>query len=68
MKTIVDAYDIYVPFDLGDDQERLRVAILEAEERARLWVNPCRWTAQDQGNGWIKVRRYRRQSGKRGGA
>lgn len=56
-----DTYMIEVPEDLGDEQERLDQAIIEAYGRARLYVMPAVWTATTTDDpGVVRVVRKRR--------
>ena len=57
--TIYDYYDINVPYDVGQDGTRLEVAIMEAREKARLYVMPCEWTAWIVDDETVQVRRRR---------
>lgn len=41
-----DYYYVTIPDDLGTLQEQGDQAIREAEERSRLYVMPCSWTAE----------------------
>ncbi len=67
---VYDYYDIDVPSDLGDEEERLDCAINEARERTKLYVMPCSWTARlldDSGYDCIyrvTRKRYRKERSK----
>jgi hypothetical protein len=41
-----DKYVVYIPADLGTNEEILECAIREAEERTRIYAMPCLWTAK----------------------
>ena len=63
MKTrryVYDYYKVDVPSDFSEDaDERGQTAIMEAEERARIWVRPCRWDVLEDDGRTVVVRRKR---------
>lgn len=59
-----DYYQVDIPEDVGDKEQRLDLAMDEAKERANLWVVPCEWTAWIINSQYVRVRRMRRDSKK----
>ncbi len=63
-RVVHDYYRIDIPSDIDDPQERGRLAILEAEERARVWARPCQWEVIADNGAIVTVRRTRYAGGK----
>lgn len=55
-----DYYNVEIPSDCTEDEEeRFDLAIMEAKERARLWVMPCNWRLVSDNGEVVRVVRER---------
>jgi hypothetical protein len=54
-----DYYKVDIPDDITDPRERARLAMMDARQRARLWVIPAIWTVIKDDGAEIIVRRTR---------
>lgn len=56
-----DYYEIDIPADFTDPQERFDLAVSEARERTRIYAMPCNWVLLSDDGHTVKVRRDRRR-------
>jgi hypothetical protein len=42
-KYVYDYYQVNVPKDLGDRQQRIQAAFMEAENKSKIWAMPSEW-------------------------
>lgn len=61
-RTVYDYYAVDLGGLIADEEDRANIAMMEARERARLYVMPCEWQILSDDGDMVRVRRKRRRT------